>query len=64
GGGAQGGEVGRRIALVRRLEGEGLREAGVGLGEQVEGGGRGRGVPEHGVHIARRAGRGGGGAGQ
>ena len=35
----------------------GLVESGTGLGEQVEGGGRGRGPAEHGVHVARRAGQ-------
>lgn len=49
--------MGRRIALVGRFEDGGLVESGTGLGEQVEGGGRGRGPAEHGVHIARRAGQ-------
>ncbi len=34
-----------------------LVESGAGLGEQVEGGGRGRGPAEHGVHVARRTGQ-------
>ncbi|CAB52008.1 hypothetical protein E6R61_15715 [Streptomyces sp. LRa12] len=57
GGGAQGGEVGRRVALVRRFEGGGLLQPGPGLGEQVEGGGRGGRPAEHGVHVARRSGQ-------
>src|SRR5690606_13809635 len=44
GGGAQGGHVGRRVALVGGVEDGGLVQSGTGLGEQVEGGGRGRGV--------------------
>lgn len=55
--GAQGGEMRRRIALVRGLQRRGLVEAGAGLGEQVEGGGRGRRPAQHGVYVARRAGQ-------
>ncbi|AZM78199.1 hypothetical protein D1J63_27155 [Streptomyces sp. KPB2] len=57
GGGAQGGEMGRRVPLVRRFEDGGLFQSGPGLGEQVEGGGRGCCPAEHGVHVARRSGQ-------
>src|SRR3712207_6909811 len=57
GGGAQRGQVGRRVALVGGFQDGGLVETRARLGEQVEGGRRGRGPAQHGVDVARRAGR-------
>ena len=57
GGGAQRGQVGGRVALVRRLQHRRLVEAGAGLGEQVEGGGRRGGPAQDGVDVAGGAGQ-------
>ena len=55
--GAQRGEVGGGVPLVGDVEYGGLVQPGVGLGEQIEGGGRRRGAARHGVDVGCRAGQ-------
>ena len=57
GGGAQRGEMSGGIPLVRRVEHGGLVEAGAGLGEQIESGGRRGGAAQDGVDVGRRTGQ-------
>ncbi len=48
--------MGGGVTLVGGFEVGGLSQSLVGLGEQVERGGRGRGAAQHGVDVARDTG--------